>query len=30
MKERGVAMFFCPFCGESLKTWKKEATSERN
>ncbi|SLM07587.1 hypothetical protein BQ9544_2643 [Escherichia coli O127:H6] len=27
---RGVAMCFCPFCGESLKTWKKEATSERD
>ena len=27
---RGVAMCFCPFCGESLKTWEKEATSERD
>lgn len=25
---RGVAMYFCPFCGESLKTWEVEATSE--
>lgn len=20
----GIAMIFCPFCGESLKTWSKE------
>lgn len=19
---RGIAMYFCPFCGESLKTWE--------
>ncbi|NUH53989.1 hypothetical protein HUK76_09790 [Citrobacter portucalensis] len=25
---RGVALNFCPFCGEGLKTW--EATSEQN
>ncbi|MBA1026791.1 hypothetical protein H0O36_26510, partial [Escherichia coli] len=23
-----VRVSFCPFCGESLKTWKKETTSE--
>lgn len=21
---RGAAMFFCPFCGESLKTWESQ------
>lgn len=25
---RGVALTFCPFCGESIKTW--EATSEQD
>lgn len=27
---RGVAMCFCPFCGESLKTWEAEEASEQN
>lgn len=25
-----VRVSFCPFCGESLKTWKKETTSEQD
>ncbi|MGK4889032.1 hypothetical protein ACSMCY_04760 [Salmonella enterica] len=26
----GVALNFCPFCGESLKTWEGEATNEQH
>ncbi|EKR5136005.1 hypothetical protein RQX26_20835 [Escherichia coli] len=25
-----IRVSFCPFCGESLKTWKKETTSEQD
>ena len=25
-----IRVSFCPFCGESLKTWKKESASERD
>ncbi|EON2338350.1 hypothetical protein ACLLKL_001304 [Escherichia coli] len=25
-----IRVSFCPFCGESLKTWEAEATNERN
>lgn len=25
-----VRVSFCPFCGESLKTWEAEATSEQD
>ncbi|EFH4087014.1 hypothetical protein F9491_02445 [Escherichia coli] len=25
-----IRVSFCPFCGESLKTWEAEATSDQN
>ncbi|EFN9662272.1 hypothetical protein JQY57_RS25665 [Escherichia coli] len=25
-----IRVSFCPFCGENLKTWKKETTSEQD
>lgn len=25
-----IRVSFCPFCGESLKTWEAEATSEQD